>query len=150
MSLNADLLRSTFHTIVERQPEITPRFYEILFTRYPQVKPLFGRRAARAQQEMLQQTLVAVIENLDNASWLRSTLAALGSKHIDYGVTREMYDWVGDALLSTLAEILGEDWNDEVAAAWAEAYGTIRDLMLEGMVVESSAPRSVESSVSVG
>jgi hemoglobin-like flavoprotein len=133
MPLNAPLLRSSFETVVERQPAITPRFYEILFSRYPQVKPLFGARSSRAQEEMLQQALVAVVDHLEDASWLTSTLGALGAKHADYGVTREMFDCVGDALLSTLAEVLASDWNDDVRAAWIDAYGAIRDLMLAGM-----------------
>jgi len=133
MPLNADLLRASFATTIERQPAITPRFYEILFSRYPQVRPLFGANSARAQAEMLQQALVAVIDHLDDASWLGATLAGLGAKHVGYGVTREMFDWVGVALLATLAEILQEEWSHEVAREWQLAYGVIRDLMLAGM-----------------
>jgi hemoglobin-like flavoprotein len=139
MALNAPLLRSTFQTVVERQPFMTPRFYEILFSRYPQVKPLFGAKSARAQAEMLQQSLVAVVDHLEDAAWLTTTLAAMGAKHRDYGVTREMFDFVGDALLSTLAEVLAGDWNDEVRQAWTEAYGAIRDLMLAGMTPAAGA-----------
>ncbi|HVJ89234.1 MAG TPA: globin domain-containing protein [Labilithrix sp.] len=144
MTLNAALLRSSFQTIVERQPAITPRFYEILFSRYPQVRPMFSRNSARAQQEMLQQALVAVIENLENASWLSSTLGNLGRTHVAYGVTPEMFDWVGDALLSTLSEILRDDWNSEIAQAWQDAYAAIRDLMLAGIVtVPAATPREL-------
>lgn len=133
MPLDATVLRSSFDTIVERQPMITPRFYEILFERYPQARPLFGGNSSKAQQEMLQQALVAVLEHLEDASWLSSTLGALGAKHIDYGVTREMYDWVGNALLATLAETLGNDWTATVEEQWSMAYGVIRDLMLAGV-----------------
>src|SRR6185312_12029691 len=83
MSLDAALLRSSFNTVVERQPALTARFYEILFTRYPEVKPLFGHKSSRAQEQMLQQALVAVIDHLEDASWLTSTLGALGAKHVD-------------------------------------------------------------------
>ncbi|HVH47158.1 MAG TPA: globin domain-containing protein [Labilithrix sp.] len=134
--LNAELLRSTFQLVTEREPAITGRFYEILFERYPQVRPLFGGNSARAQQEMLQGALVAVIEHLEDTNWLASTLAALGRKHVAYGVTREMFDWVGEALLATLAEVAKDAWNHEVAQAWQDAYEAIRDLMLVGMVIE--------------
>jgi hemoglobin-like flavoprotein len=130
MPLDAALLRSSFDTIIERQPMITPRFYTILFERYPQVKPLFGGNSSRAQQEMLQHALVSVLEHLDDASWLASTLGSLGTKHVDYGVTREMYAWVGDALLSTLGEALGSEWTAKVEAEWTKAYGVIAELML--------------------
>ncbi len=29
----------------------------------------------------------------------------MGAKHLDYGVTNEMYDWVGECLVATLAEV---------------------------------------------
>ncbi len=68
MSLNVELLRSSFELVAQRQPKITPRFYELLFERYPQVKPLFGRNAATQQQEMLQEALVAVLDHIEDAS----------------------------------------------------------------------------------
>lgn len=132
MSLNAELLRNSFNLVVDRQPQITPRFYEILFARYPQVQPLFGRNARKQQAEMLQQALVAVIEHLEDASWLETTLSAMGKKHIEYGVTDEMYEWVGASLLATLAEIAGNDWTPELEQAWSTAYGAIASLMQKG------------------
>jgi hemoglobin-like flavoprotein len=132
LSLNTDLLRKSFDLVVEREPQLTARFYEILFSRYPQSRPLFGRHSAARQQEMLQRALVAVMEHLEDASWLEQTLGGLGAKHVEYGVTEDMYAWVGDSLLSTLAEIAGPDWSPALADAWTGAYGAIRDLMLRG------------------
>jgi hemoglobin-like flavoprotein len=132
MSLNVDLLRSSFELVLDRQPELTPRFYEILFSRYPQARPLFGRRSQAEQAKMLQEALVAVVDHLEDAGWLESNLKAMGVKHVDYGVTDEMYDWVGDSLLSTIAEVAGDDWTSELEAAWKEAYGAISALMKQG------------------
>ena len=70
---------------------------------------------------MLAQALVAVVDHLEDAAWLTSTLGGLGAKHVGYGVTAEMYDWVGDSLLRTLAEVAGGDWTPEHQGAWAEA-----------------------------
>jgi hemoglobin-like flavoprotein len=132
MALDAALLRSSFDTILERQPQITPRFYEILFARYPQVKSLFGARSNQQQAEMLQAALVAVLDKLEDASWLEQTLGAMGEKHLDYGVTDEMYEWVGTSLLATLAEVAGDDWTAELEAAWQAALGAVAGLMLKG------------------
>ena len=130
MALNVSLLRSSFELVVEREPQLTKRFYEILFERYPQSKALFGRNSADKQQQMLRDALVAVVDHLEDAPWLQEQLAALGAKHVDYGVTEEMYGWVGESLLSTMAEVAGSDWNDELMAAWTEAYGAIVSLMV--------------------
>jgi hemoglobin-like flavoprotein len=132
MALNAELLRTSLALVVERQPQITPRFYEILFERYPQAKPLFGRNKPEVQQKMLQDAIVAVVDHVEDAVWLQEQLFAMGRRHKDYNVTPEMFGWVGESLLATLAEIAGPAWSPEIAQAWADAYGAITGLMLEG------------------
>lgn len=132
MGLEVELLRSSFELVAEREPYITKRFYEHLFEKYPQSRPLFSRNAPAKQQEMLQQALAAVIDNLEDVEWLSRELKALGSKHVGYGVTDEMYGWVGDALLTTLAEIAGDQWTPALSSAWTNAYGAIAGLMQEG------------------
>jgi hemoglobin-like flavoprotein len=130
--MNIELLRSSFTEILEQEPELTSRFYATLFARYPQVVPLFGRNTARQQQEMLGQALMAVLDHLENADWLVETLGALGRKHGTYGVTSEMYDWVGECLLATLADIAGPAWTPAHEKAWSEAYAAIALLMVAG------------------
>ncbi|HEY6879336.1 MAG TPA: globin domain-containing protein [Polyangiales bacterium] len=132
MSLNVPLLRSSFELVVERQPQLTKRFYEIFFTRYPQVKPMFGRNSAAQQAEMLTAALVSVLEHLEDAPWLQQTLHAMGKKHVEYGVTDEMYGWVGASLLAAIGEAAGADWTPELKQAWTDAYGAISGLMIEG------------------
>jgi hemoglobin-like flavoprotein len=132
MSLDPAVLRQSFEVVIERRPDLTMRFYEILFDRYPQLQPLFGRNAREAQAEMLAQAIVAVLDHLEDASWLQSTLAGLGAKHVGYGVTDAMYDQVGDALLATLAEVAAEAWTPTVASQWTAAYGAIASMMQAG------------------
>lgn len=132
MSLNVELLRSNFNLVVERSPTLTHRFYAILFERYPQTQAMFPPTSRLTQEGMLTQALVAVMDHLEDAPWLQNTLHALGARHVDYGVTDEMYGWVGASLLATLAEACGNDWSPEVESAWGEAYGAIAGLMQEG------------------
>jgi hemoglobin-like flavoprotein len=83
---------------------------------------------------MLTGALVAVMDHLEDAPWLTDTLGALGEKHAEYGVTREMYDWVGASLLAALAETAGDKWSSELNSAWTEAYGAIVSLMTARVV----------------
>ena len=129
MGLDVDLLRSSFELVLERTPNLPARFYDVLFERYPQVRSLFGRNTRQNQEKMLAQALGAVMDHLEDAPWLQQTLGALGAKHKDYGVTREMYAWVGDALLTTLAESAGSDWTPAMLTNWTEAYGAIASMM---------------------
>ncbi|MFO7178069.1 MAG: globin domain-containing protein [Pseudomonadota bacterium] len=129
MSLNVELLRNSFAMVVEREPQLTRRFYDILFTRYPQVRPLFGRNQRQEQERMLTEMLVKIMDHLEDEPWLAQQLGALGARHRDYGVTAEMYDFVGASLLEALREVAGNDWTPACEAAWSEAYGAIARLM---------------------
>ncbi|HKA89827.1 MAG TPA: globin domain-containing protein [Haliangiales bacterium] len=130
--MNVALLRDSFELVIERQPQLVTRFYAILFQRYPRARALFGRNAQAAQEKMLADALVAVLDHIEDAAWFRSTLGALGAKHATYGVTEEMYGWVGECLLVALAEAAGEAWSDELHQLWAGAYGAIAGAMLDG------------------
>lgn len=132
MSLDVAILRDSFALIAERNPEITKRFYEIFFEKYPSVRPMFGRRSQREQEAMLTQALVAVLDHLEDSTTLGTILRDVGARHVAYGVKDEMYGWVGDALLTAFAEVLGEDFTPAVRAAWTDAYGAIVGLALEG------------------
>jgi hemoglobin-like flavoprotein len=130
--MNVSLLRESFELVIDRQPQLVTRFYTILFQRFPQARALFGRNASAAQEKMLAEALVAVLDHIEDAAWFRATLGALGAKHAGYGVTEEMYDWVGECLLAALAEAAGEAWSDELQHAWSSAYAAIAAAMLDG------------------
>ena len=139
MTLNPDILRQSFDLVIDRRPDLTVRFYEILFERYPALQPMFARTNRGVQARMLAQAIAAVLDHLEDASWLETTLGNLGARHIAYGVTDAMYDQVGDALLATLAEVAAEAWTDEVAAQWTEAYGAIASMMQAGARTAAAA-----------
>ncbi len=138
MSLNVVLLRQSFEMVVEQSPELTHRFYEILFERYPETRGMFPKSRQADQEKMLTQALVAVMDHLEDSPWLVNTLHALGARHVAYGVRDEMYAWVGDALLTTLREVAGPAWNAELEQAWSDAYGAIAGLMQEGARLDTS------------
>lgn len=129
VALDVPLLRSSFALVADANPRFISRFYEVLFERYPQAKPLFRSGDPARQAQMLTEALVAVMDHLEDAPWLVNTLGALGERHVGYGITREMYDWVGAALLATLGETAGTAWSPRLEAAWTEAYGAIVGLM---------------------
>jgi hemoglobin-like flavoprotein len=130
MSLPVETLRTSFRRIIELSPNVTHRFYEVLFARQPVTRRMFGRHAE--QEKLLAGALAAVIAHLEDGPWLTSTLTGLGARHAGYGITDEMYGWVGEALLATFAETLGQEWTVEVEQAWTAAYGAIAGLMQEG------------------
>lgn len=135
MALDVQLLRSSFDQALARQPDLTHVFYNELFARYPAARPLFDRADMTVQERMLAEALVAVMDHLEDVPWLQTTLEGLGAKHAGYGVTSDMYDWVGESLIATLGKANGEDWTAGHTTAWQEAYGAIVRMMLAGYPV---------------
>jgi hypothetical protein len=43
MTLDPTILRTSFDLVIDRRPDLTIRFYEILFERYPALAPMFRR-----------------------------------------------------------------------------------------------------------
>jgi methyl-accepting chemotaxis protein len=130
--MNVTLIRASFDALRPQAPALANRFYEILFERYPQVKPMFAKTDFSKQKQMLIQALSLLVANLEKPEILKAYLGVLGAKHAGYGATDAQYDAVGECLLATLAEFAGPLWTPELAGEWAETYGAVAFLMKEG------------------
>ena len=130
MSLDVDALRESFDLVIARSPRMTDRFYQILFERHPEARPLFGA-SIEAQQEMLTRTLVAVIERVDDGVWLTDMLQALGEKHADYGVTPEMFPPLLNVVRDTAKEHLREHWTPQMDDAWRERLDRLHARLMD-------------------
>jgi hemoglobin-like flavoprotein len=142
---SSDFIRSNFSLVVDRAPDVVERFYVRLFSDYPELKPLFGRRSQKAQAEMLTQALISVVDHLDDPKWLVSTLAPMGDTHRTYGVTDEMYPKVAAALVATLREVSHAEWNAPTEKAWSAALGQVAQIMIGGVAATKSEKRELIS-----
>ncbi|MCL1869830.1 MAG: globin domain-containing protein [Promicromonosporaceae bacterium] len=129
--MDKNLLTESLLLVDGQEQALTPRFYEILFERHPEVRPLFSADIA-PQEQMLREAIVAVLDHLEDAAWLTGTLGAMGRKHVGYGVTPGMYDAVGESMIAAMQELGGDAWTPEMTAAWTEALGAVSGLMLAG------------------
>jgi hemoglobin-like flavoprotein len=132
MTLNVDTLESSFDLIAPRGDELVDVFYVRLFAAAPMVEPLFAHTNLRRQKAMLLATLVLLRKSLRDLDAITPKLRQLGARHVAYGALPEHYPVVAELLLASMAEIAGEAWTDEVAAAWASALGLVAEAMLEG------------------
>lgn len=111
-------------------------FYDRLFTLDPDLKRLFVGDI-KEQGSKLMSMITIVVNGLMDLEPLLPTVRALGARHAGYGVKPEHYDTVGDALLWTLAQGLGDDFTDDVRQAWADAYG-----LLSSTMIQASLPKA--------
>ncbi|MEP9384518.1 globin domain-containing protein [Nocardioides cheoyonin] len=129
--MDKDILTESLLLVDGQEHALTPRFYEILFTRYPEVRPMFSTDI-RPQTAMLREAIVAVLDHLDDAVWLGDTLGALGRRHAGWGVTAPMYDAVAQCMIAAMEELGGDAWTPEMTAQWTEALGAVAGLMQAG------------------
>jgi nitric oxide dioxygenase len=124
------LIRHQFGIIARRSDAFSAQFYDRLFLLDPTLRPLFPADLG-AQRGKLVRALAQVILSLHDLDAVIGDVRALGLRHTGYGVTAAHYDTVGLALLETLADMLGDMFDDASRTAWALAYGTIADAMIE-------------------
>ena len=132
MTLQIELLETSFQAIAPRGETFVEAFYERLFTNYPQTRAFFASTDMKEQRKKLMGALILVIQNLRKPEVLTSALKGLGQGHVKYGVRPEHYPIVGTILLETFANFLGDDWTPEYQDAWAQAYEAICSILLEG------------------
>jgi hemoglobin-like flavoprotein len=132
MTLNVELLESSFSQIKDQEKGFTTHFYQILFADSPAVKPLFADTHMEKQARQLFKSLVFVVDNLRCPGVLSDSLKGLGTRHVRYGVLPEHYPMVGSALLKALSICLENAWTTTTEQAWSEAYSVVTQLMLSG------------------
>ena len=132
MTLQIELLETSFQAITPYREAFVTAYFERLFTRYPETKALFASTDMFEQRKKLLGALALVIRNLREPEVLTRILKVLGRRHITYGVRPEHYPIVGVVLLETFADFLGEYWTLAHHDAWIQAYDLFSTIMLEG------------------
>jgi hemoglobin-like flavoprotein len=123
------LVKETWRKVAPMADKAARLFYDRLFEIDATTPPLFKTTNLAEQRRKLIQALTVVVQGLDHLEELVPTLADLGRRHAQYGVTDSHYDTVGAALLWTLEQGLGLGWTPEVKAAWSGAYALLADVM---------------------
>lgn len=103
-------------------------FYTKLFEYDPSLKPLF-KGDLKAQGKMLMSALKVATNSLHNLDRLVPVLEEMAIKHVQYGVKCDDYTPVGNALIYTLKQGLGNDFNNELKDAWANTYKIMATVM---------------------
>jgi nitric oxide dioxygenase len=125
------LIRSSWAAVEPIADTAAGLFYGRLFELDPTLERLFRRTDMAAQRKVLMQTLTVVVKSLDRLEQIVPAVQALGRRHAGYGVREPHYATVGDALLWTLEQGLGEAFTPAVRDAWASAYGTLSSVMID-------------------
>ena len=130
-SHQAQLVQETFGMVAALPVEtVGSLFYNQLFTIAPEVRPLFSRTTTPEQSRKLLTMLAYVVARLDKPDSLVADLTQLAQRHVRYGVRDRHYDLVGEALLWTLEQGLGNAWTEETKNAWVACYTLLATIMI--------------------
>ncbi|MCH8851406.1 MAG: hypothetical protein IID41_02000 [Planctomycetes bacterium] len=130
-------LERSFNLLAPRGPELVDRFYAHLFSKHPALRPMFPSDMGDQKKKLLA-SLVLVIENIRKTEKLEQPLHDMGERHVGYGAAPEHYPVVRDTLVSVMADMAGEAWNDQLTQDWNGALDFVSSVMLEG--AKNAAP----------
>jgi hemoglobin-like flavoprotein len=125
------LVRQSWTALQPMRKQVCRRFYDCLFERHPEVRPLFKGDIDR-QASLFVTMLNTAVSALENPEPVVPLLRTVGARHADYGVRDADYEKFSDALMQTFAETLGDAFTPDVRAAWEELYGLLADTMQAG------------------
>ncbi|MCA9957602.1 MAG: hypothetical protein KC413_14960 [Anaerolineales bacterium] len=122
------LVRETFAQIEPIADQAAALFYSRLFTIAPQYRAMFKHNMDE-QGMKLMQTIGVAVAHLDKLGDIVPVVQKLGQRHAGYGVQPADYDTVGEALLWTLEQGLGDAFTPQAKQAWTAVYITLADTM---------------------
>lgn len=122
------LVRETWSQVVPISDKAAELFYGKLFELDPALKPMFTGDMTE-QGQKLTRMIGIVVDGLDKLDEIIPAVQDLGVKHLGYGVMNSHYDTVGEALLWTLGQGLGDAFTTEVMSAWTDVYTLLANTM---------------------
>ncbi|CAM9337103.1 unnamed protein product [Ectocarpus sp. 4 AP-2014] len=139
-------IRRTFALVEPISVQAAGIFYPTLWEVDTSTKPLFKDTDMDKQGEKLMKTLGVAVAMLNKMDTLKPILENLGRKHVDYGVTPEMYPSVGKALLITFEKGLGEECTPLTTNAWTWVFGIISSICIAAASEVKPEKKSEEKS----
>ncbi len=126
------IVKATVPVLEENGEALTRHFYTRMFKHNPEVLPLFNpaNQTAGSQQKALAAAICAYAANIDRLEVLGNAVELIAQKHASLQIQPEHYPIVGENLLASIREVLGEGATDEVVAAWGEAYNFLAGILM--------------------
>lgn len=125
------LVQESWESVKPISEQAAELFYGRLFELDPSLKPLF-KGDMKEQGRKLMSTITLAVSSLNNLESILPAVQNLGRKHSqEYGVPDSSYATVGEALLWTLGQGLGDAFTADVEKAWELTYTTLANAMLD-------------------
>jgi len=115
------LIESSLERVAERSGDLTPLVYERLFSRHPEMKPLFWRDTSNAVKgEMLAKVFEIILDFIGDNLFAANMIQCEVITHAGYDVPPEVFRIFFGIVAEVIAEQLGDEWTPALAAAWKD------------------------------
>ncbi|MFV5695451.1 NO-inducible flavohemoprotein [Flavobacterium sp. LB3P122] len=127
-----ELIKATVPILRTNGNDLITYFYQRMLSNNPELKNIFNmaNQANGKQQNALSGAVLAYAENIENPSVLINTLKSIGNKHVSLNIQPEQYDIVGNHLIGSIKEVLGDLATTELIDAWTCAYNELAQIMI--------------------
>ncbi|ANE04989.1 globin domain-containing protein [Corynebacterium crudilactis] len=133
---HAEVIKATLPLVGSKINEITPVFYNKMFTAHPELLANTFNRGNQKQGDQ-QKALAASIATFatmlvtPDAPDPVQLLSRIGHKHVSLGITADQYDIVHEHLFAAIVEVLGaETVTAPVAEAWDAVYWIMANVLI--------------------
>ena len=108
-----EIVKQTWKQLARIADTAATLSYQRLFDIDPSTRPLFSGTDMPEQGRKLMQMIGLAVNGLDQPTESLQSVAQLGARHLKYGVTDKHYNSVGEALLWTIGQGLGESFTQK-------------------------------------
>lgn len=131
-SRQKELVKATVPTLQAAGAILTAHFYKRMLGNHPELKETFnmGNQANGRQKEALAGAVLAYAQHIENPGVLIDVLKGIGNKHVSLNIQPEQYAIVGENLIGSIGEVLGDAATPELLDAWTAAYNQLADIMI--------------------
>ncbi|MEK3890289.1 NO-inducible flavohemoprotein [Bacillus sp. FSL K6-3431] len=128
-----DIIKSTVPVLEVHGVTITSVFYKKLFATHPELLHIFNHANQKQgrQQTALANMVYTAAKNIDRLESILPAVKQVAHKHRGLGVKPEHYPIVGENLLESIKEVLGDAATEDIISAWANAYGVIAQVFID-------------------
>lgn len=128
-----DVIKQTLPVLQTHGETLTRHFYQRMFSHNPEVLPFFNpaHQHSGSQQRALAGAICAYAQHIEDPAALAGAVELIAQKHASLRITADQYPIVGQNLLASIQEVLGEGATPAVIDAWAQAYGILADIFIQ-------------------
>ncbi|OLO04049.1 NO-inducible flavohemoprotein [Salinicola socius] len=128
-----DAIKRTVPVLQQHGEALTRHFYARMFEHNPEVRRYFNPAHQRSggQQRALAGAILAYARHIEDPSALAGAIEVIAQKHASLTIQPEHYPIVGENLLASIQEVLGDAATDDILDAWAAAYGELAQVFID-------------------